>query len=91
MNWIVRIAETAEFEILNLPLPLQKLIFYVQNACVTDATLAPQGHSTRYILVPVTHQHPNVDWSKETPAFRENVLGPVSPQATRRHRSRCAH
>jgi phytoene desaturase len=28
--------------------------FYVQNACVTDATLAPQGHSTLYILVPVT-------------------------------------
>ena len=65
--------------------------FYVQNVCVTDSTLAPQGHSTLYILVPVTHQHPNVDWSKETPAFRENVLSPVSPQATRRHRSRCTH
>jgi hypothetical protein len=27
MNWIVRIAETAEFEIANLPLQLQKLTF----------------------------------------------------------------
>jgi len=48
--------------------------FYVQNAGVTDTTLAPQGHSTLYVLVPVTHQHPNVDWSKETPAFRDNVI-----------------
>ena len=39
--------------------------FYVQNACVTDPTLAPPGMSTLYVLVPVTHQHPNVDWAKE--------------------------
>ncbi len=51
--------------------------FYVQNACVTDSSLAPQGHSTLYVLVPVTHQHPNVDWSKEAPAVRENVLDHV--------------
>ncbi|QVL32648.1 phytoene desaturase [Telmatocola sphagniphila] len=47
---------------------------YVQNAGVTDSTLAPQGHSTLYVLAPVTHKHPNVDWSKELPAFREKVL-----------------
>ena len=41
--------------------------FYVQNACVTDDSLAPQGCSTLYVLAPVTHQHANVDWSKETP------------------------
>ena len=35
--------------------------FYVQNACVTDPTLAPRGMSTLYVLVPVTHQHPNVE------------------------------
>jgi phytoene desaturase len=27
--------------------------FYVQNACVTDPGLAPAGHSTLYVLVPV--------------------------------------
>lgn len=48
--------------------------FYVQNACVTDDTLAPKGCSTLYCLAPVTHRHPNVDWSKETPAFRERLL-----------------
>jgi phytoene desaturase len=39
--------------------------FYVQNACVTDRSLAPSGQSTLYVLTPVTHQHGNVDWSKE--------------------------
>jgi phytoene desaturase len=48
--------------------------FYVQNACVTDPALAPPGHSTLYVLVPVTHAHPNVDWSKERERYRALVL-----------------
>jgi phytoene desaturase len=48
--------------------------FYVQNACVTDPTLAPGGMSTLYVLVPVTHQHPNVDWDRERGRFRDLVL-----------------
>lgn len=40
--------------------------FYVQNAGVTDSTLAPRGMSTLYVLLPVTHQHPNVTWDQET-------------------------
>jgi phytoene desaturase len=45
--------------------------FYVQNACVTDPGLAPRGHSALYVLAPVTHQHPNVDWSKESGRYRD--------------------
>ena len=48
--------------------------FYVQNACITDASLAPRGHSTLYVLAPVTHQHANVDWAREAPAFRAKLL-----------------
>ena len=48
--------------------------FYVQNACVTDPSLAPQGMSTLYVLAPVTHMHENVDWSREQPRFRELLL-----------------
>jgi phytoene desaturase len=48
--------------------------FYVQNASVTDASLAPKGHSALYVLAPVTHQHPNVDWAKERGAFREKMF-----------------
>ena len=48
--------------------------FYVQNACVTDPTMAPKGSSTLYVLLPVTHKSPNVDWAKETPRFRSLAL-----------------
>ncbi|MBA3960751.1 MAG: phytoene desaturase [Chthoniobacterales bacterium] len=49
--------------------------FYLQNASVTDASLAPDGMSTIYLLVPVTHQHANVDWMREKERFRAVVLG----------------
>jgi len=48
--------------------------FYVQNACVTDPSLAPDGMSTLYVLVPVTHQHANVDWAVEKDRFRALAL-----------------
>jgi phytoene desaturase len=48
--------------------------FYVQNASVTDESLAPPGMSTLYVLVPVTHQHPNVDWGVERDRYRSLVL-----------------
>ncbi len=48
--------------------------FYVQNACVTDETLAPKGQSTLYVLLPVTHQTGNVSWKKETQRYRALAL-----------------
>ncbi len=48
--------------------------FYVQNASVTDSTLAPAGQSALYLLAPVTHQHPNVDWKKEKARYRKILL-----------------
>ncbi len=47
---------------------------YVQNASITDPSLAPRGMSTLYLLIPVTHRHPNVDWRREAPQFREVAL-----------------
>jgi phytoene desaturase len=47
---------------------------YVQNACVTDPSLAPDGCSTVYALVPVSHVHENIDWSKEKDAYRDRIL-----------------
>ena len=52
--------------------------FYVQNACVTDRTLAPRGKSALYVLAPVTHQHPNVDWSRERERFRAKMLHQIA-------------
>ena len=48
--------------------------FYVQNASVTDPTLAPRGMSTLYMLLPVTHEHPNVDWERQQASFRALAL-----------------
>jgi phytoene desaturase len=47
---------------------------YVQNACITDPSLAPRGMSTLYLLIPVTHRHPNVDWRREGARYREVAL-----------------
>lgn len=46
---------------------------YVQNAGVTDPSLAPEGHSTLYVLVPVGNLEGGIDWARETPAFRRAV------------------
>ncbi|WP_428488141.1 phytoene desaturase family protein [Rhodopila sp.] len=49
--------------------------FYVQNACVTDPALAPPGHSTLYVLVPVAHRvGQGIDWTTERARFRAMIL-----------------
>lgn len=48
--------------------------FYVANTSRTDDTMAPPEHSSLYVLVPVTHQHPNVDWTKERDRYRQVAL-----------------
>ncbi len=47
---------------------------YVQNVGVTDSGMAPKGMSTLYLLAPVPHRNPNVDWKAETATMRERVL-----------------
>jgi len=42
---------------------------YVQNACVTDPSQAPPGHSTLYVLMPVGHLRKNgLAWTEQTRA-----------------------
>ncbi len=51
--------------------------FYVQNASVSDRTLAPPGHSTLYMLIPVGNRQPGgqtVDWSVERPRYRRLAI-----------------
>ena len=48
--------------------------FYVQNACVTDRTLAPIGKSTLYVLVPVPNNKSRIDWDKEKQNFRNRII-----------------
>jgi phytoene desaturase len=51
--------------------------FYVQNASVTDETLAPEGKSAVYVLVPTPNNRSNIDWGKEEAKFKEKVLDAV--------------
>lgn len=48
--------------------------FYVENPGRTDDTMAPAGHSALYVLVPVSHQHPNIDWNRERDRYRQVAL-----------------
>ena len=48
---------------------------YVQNACVTDGALAPPGHSTLYVLVPVGNRvGQGIDWAAEQARYRAVAL-----------------
>ncbi len=47
---------------------------YVQNASVSDPTLAPPGCSTIYILVPIANNRSRIDWPREQARYREKVL-----------------
>lgn len=49
--------------------------FYVRNASVNDAALAPPGHSAVYILVPVANRRSGVSWDAgAVKAMRDRVL-----------------
>ncbi len=55
--------------------------FYVRNASVTDPALAPRGHSSVYVLVPVPNQTAGIDWAREKTAFRNRVLAAMEKRA----------
>jgi phytoene desaturase len=62
--------------------PVDKDIsFYVRNASVTDDSLAPEGHSAVYVLVPTPNLRGAVDWRVEQDAFRENLLDKMEQRA----------
>ena len=50
---------------------------YVQNASVTDPTLAPEGKSAIYILVPVPNNKSAINWETIQDAFKEKILNLV--------------
>jgi len=60
------IAETLELS--------EDFSFYVQNASVTDNTLAPEGKSTIYVLVPIPNNESRIDWEKEKIPLRNRVI-----------------
>jgi phytoene desaturase len=51
--------------------------FYVQNASITDNTLAPKGKSTIYVLVPVPNNRSNIDWDSKESSFKEKIISKI--------------
>lgn len=74
----IHIAEDYERNLKQIEVDFQlpdRPSFYVQNASVTDPSLAPAGHSTLYVLVPVSHTCQSIQWDAATIAkYRELTL-----------------
>ncbi|MAK04438.1 MAG: phytoene desaturase [Euryarchaeota archaeon] len=47
---------------------------YVQNACITDPSLAPNGNSTLYVLVPVPNTLKSLKWESQKQEFRDLII-----------------
>ncbi|MAS62175.1 MAG: phytoene desaturase [Euryarchaeota archaeon] len=47
---------------------------YVQNACITDPSLAPKDNSTLYVLVPVPNTLKDLDWETHKQKFRDLII-----------------
>jgi phytoene desaturase len=58
--------------------------FYVRNASVTDPTLAPEGHSAVYVLVPVPNLRAEVDWTVRRDELREAALRSIETRTAMR-------
>lgn len=48
--------------------------FYVQNPYVSDSSLAPEGKSTLYVLVPAPNNRSGLNWAAEKQTYRDLVL-----------------
>jgi phytoene desaturase len=61
-------------QIFNSGILTEDVSFYVRNASPLDKTIAPEGHSALYVLVPVSNLKYNVDWNAEKKNIREKIL-----------------
>ncbi len=71
-DYKVNVSEIAETKILS-----KDPSFYLQNASATDPTLAPEGKSALYVLVPVPNNKSNIDWNKEKESFRRLIFDKI--------------
>jgi phytoene desaturase len=51
--------------------------FYVRCADATDPTLAPEGHSAIYVLVPTPNLRGGIDWDRRRAELREMTLNAI--------------
>ncbi len=56
----------------------QNPVIYLSNPCANDPSLAPEGKSVLYAMVPVPNLSVQIDWEKEVPKIRQKVLEHLS-------------
>lgn len=61
-------------EVQDERVPSRDMSIYLQNAGATDDTLAPNGRSGLYVLVPTVNLRHGVEWSEIQEEYRERVL-----------------
>ncbi|MBN8217628.1 MAG: phytoene desaturase [Spirochaetes bacterium] len=54
-----------------------EISFYLRNTSATDPTVAPPGHSSVYVLVPVPNNDSGIDWEAQKNAMRERTLDAI--------------
>jgi phytoene desaturase len=55
--------------------------FYAVVPSRTEPRMAPEGMASLFVLVPVPHLGPNVDWSRDGAAFKERVYDLLEERA----------
>lgn len=55
--------------------------FYVHNPSVLDKTMAPEGKSALYVLVPIGNTSGGIDWDSNKDAFKEKILNLLESKA----------
>jgi len=72
-------------DIFNLREPGTDCSVYVRNASITDPTLAPEGHSAIYVLVPEPNLRSGTDWEAKKAELRETVLNVMETRGGMTH------
>lgn len=68
-------------EIINSKILPEDPSFYIQNASITDSSLAPSGKSAVYVLVPIANTTGNINWQMNRYSFQEKILDYMEKKA----------
>jgi phytoene desaturase len=55
--------------------------FYIRNASVVDKTLAPEGHSGIYVLVPMSNLRSDDNWEVKKEEWYKNIISTLKNRA----------
>lgn len=54
--------------------PSEDMSIYVRNSSINDPTVAPEGHSQLYVLVPTINNRNGYSWDDNLQSYRDKVL-----------------